>query len=362
VPQTLHLFFFVAATKAALDSFETMDLERHDVGDDDVGFDLAYCGMCHTDVHFAQNDMGVSQYPLVLGHELIGVVNEVGKNAAAKGYAVGDKVAVGCLVDSCLSCAFCDKGEEMYCAKGMVGTYGSTTQHGRAGPNGKQTMGGYSTKMVVNERFLIRVPEGAHDKLDKAAPLLCAGITMYDPLMEFGVKPGMKVGIAGLGGLGQMGVKLAHKMGAEVTAISTTSSKEARAKEMGADHFLLSTDAAAMQAAAGTLDLILDTVSACHDSDPYAALLATKGTLVCIGLQTSNVSVGCHRMLFKRINVTGSLIGGIQRTQEMIDFCVKNDIYPEVQVINASEIPEKLQLLNTKNDTIVRYVIDCKTI
>ena len=217
-----------AATKASLDAFETIDVERHAVGDDDVSFDLAYCGICHTDLHFAMNDLGNTRYPIVPGHELIGTVTEVGKNAASRGFAIGDVVGVGCIVDSCLACKYCASNEEQYCEAGMTMTYGGETKHGRAGPNGQITVGGYSTKHVVDSRFAIKIPKGVDD-LAACAPLMCAGITLFDPIKAFGVREGMRVGVAGIGGLGQMGIKIAAALGAEVTAISRTNAKEAKA-------------------------------------------------------------------------------------------------------------------------------------
>jgi uncharacterized zinc-type alcohol dehydrogenase-like protein len=346
-----------AAQSASLDDMKQIEAIRYDPGDDDVAFDLTHCGMCHTDVHFIENDMGFSQYPLTPGHELMGVVTSVGKNVTK--FAVGDSIGVGCMVDSCQTCASCKNDEEQYCATGSTFTYGGVTTYGRAGPNGVPTIGGYSNKMVVNEKFAVKVAKGIDHA--KAAPLLCAGITMYDPLKAY-LKKGMRVGIAGVGGLGQMGIKIAHAMGATVVAISRSAAKEAEAKSIGADEFLVSTDANAMKNAAGSLDLILDTISACHDSNLYSELLTTKGTMVMIGLQTTPVSVGCDKFLFKRISVTGSLIGGMKNTQEMMDFCTSKGIFPEIEIIKADQISSCLNLLKDGNDRIVRYVIDCSTI
>ena len=351
-------FARAAATSADLKSFATIDAVRHDVGDDDVGFDLSYCGICHTDLHFINNDLGATTYPLVPGHELAGVVNEVGKNVTK--FKVGDKVGVGCMVDSCLNCKSCLADEEQYCDNGMTMTYGSRTAHGRAGPNGRQTIGGYSTKMVVNERFAVKIPDNA--PLDKTAPLLCAGITLYDPMKAFGVKPCTRVGVAGVGGLGMMGIKIASALGAEVTAISRSNAKEAKAKSFGAKHFVAMNSEASVAAAADSLDLILDTVSACHDSQPYAKMLDKRGTLCMLGLQVTPVAVNATQFVFMRKSVTGSLIGGMKNTQEMIDFCCSRDIYPEIKVIDVAKAPDALQALADGNCSGVRYVIDCKTI
>jgi uncharacterized zinc-type alcohol dehydrogenase-like protein len=307
------------------------------------------------------NDLGATRYPIVPGHELIGTVAEVGKGAAGRGFAVGDVVGVGCIVDSCLTCRYCLGDEEQYCANEMTMTYGSETKHGRAGPNGRVTVGGYSTSFVVNSRFAIKIPAGVDD-LAACAPLMCAGITLFDPIKAFGVREGVRVGVAGVGGLGIMGIKIAAALGAEVTAISRTNGKEAKAKAAGAKHFVASSDAEAMKNAAGSLDLILDTISACHDSEPYAAMLDKKGTLCMIGLQTTPVAVNATQFVFNRIAVTGSLIGGIKNTQEMIDFCVEKKLYPEIKIIDAKEIPAALKSLSEGNDEGVRYVIDCKTI
>lgn len=342
---------------ASLDSLKPHKFDRYSAGDSDVSFDISYCGICHTDVHFIQNALGFSQYPLVPGHELIGKVTAVGSKVTK--FKVGDLIGVGCMVDACLTCDKCKCKEEQYCATGSVFTYGGVTKYGRAGPDGVPTAGGYSDKMVVHEHFGIKVPEGT--PLDKAAPLLCAGITMYDPLIYHGVKAGMSVGIVGCGGLGMMGIKIAKALGATVTAISTSPQKEADAKSMGATDFLISTDAEAMGKAAKKFDLILDTVSADHELMPYIGTLKTDGKHVLIGLTGKPFSLPGAPFLFGRVSVTGSLIGGVERTQEMMDFCVKNNIYPNVQVIKGTEIQGALEKLDKKSDTMVRYVIDCSS-
>jgi uncharacterized zinc-type alcohol dehydrogenase-like protein len=242
------------------------------------------------------------------------------------------------MVDACQSCKSCNKFEEQYCATGSVFTYGGQTKYGRAGPDGLPTVGGYSDKMVVNERYAIKVPAG--EPLDKVAPLLCAGITMYDPLVRFGCGGGgKKVGIAGIGGLGQMGVKIAAAMGCEVTAISTTASKEALAKEMGATHFVVISDPESAKAAVGTLDIILDTVSANHEMMPYADLLAADGQMTLVGLTTAPFTVPGAPFLFSQKSIRGTLIGGTQKTQEMIDFCCSKKIYPAIQVGRCTLTP-----------------------
>lgn len=334
-------------------------MERHAAGEKDISFDIKYCGICHTDIHFVENDLGFSQYPMVPGHELIGVVTAIGKGVT--GWAVGDHVGVGCMVDACLDCRYCKRNDEQFCATGSTFTYGGVATYGRCGPaDGKPTIGGYSDKMVVHEHFAIHVPKDA--PLDKAAPLMCAGVTMYEPLVMHKAGPGVKVGIAGCGGLGTMGLKIAIAMGADVYAISSTASKKDDCMKMGCKGFILSSDEASMAAAAKSLDLILDTVSAVHDVNAEGSLLATDGTIVLLGLSTVPVSYAVPNFLFSRHTVTGSLIGGMKRTQEMMDFCCSKGIFPEVQVIGQDAIMESLTKLKTKNDSLIRYVIDCSTL
>lgn len=344
--------------KNDLDSFEPYEFERYAPGDNDVVFDMKYNGICHTDVQLVKNDLGFSQYPLVPGHELVGVVTQVGANV--KGFQVGDHVGVGCMVDSCLECTFCKRGDEQYCKTGSTFTYGGMSTYGRAGPNGVLTKGGYSDKMVVHEHFAVKIPKDA--PLERVAPLLCAGITMYDPLKHWNCKPGMRVGIMGLGGLGTMGVKFAAAMGATVTALSTSPNKKEEALKAGASYFVLTTDKDAMDAAAGSLDLILDTVSADHEIMPCVdGLLVTDGTFVAIGLCPAPMKLMTPPLLFGRKSVAGSLMGGMQMTQEMMDFACAKDIFPDVEVIGKDRIAGALKALDKKNDHMLRYVIDCST-
>lgn len=327
---------------------------RHAVGDEDVAFDVTYCGICHTDLHFITNDLGFSQYPVVPGHEVVGVVTAVG--AKVTKFKPGDKCAVGCMVESCLECSACKGGEEQYCATGSTFTYCGVGTYGRC-PTGEPTKGGYANKMVTNEHFVLKLP--GNFKMAEGAPLLCAGITMYDPLVHFGAgKGGKRVGIMGAGGLGMMGIKIAVAMGNEVTVISTSPNKEAASKAMGAKHFILASDADAMGKGAKSLDLILNTVSAAHDISGVLPMLAVDGRLVMMGVVTSPYTVPALPLVFNRAGICGSLIGGIKRTQECVDFCAKKDVYPEVEVIPCSAVSDKLKLLSVKNDQIKRYVID----
>ncbi|CAE8600486.1 unnamed protein product [Polarella glacialis] len=268
---------------------------RHTPGDEDISFDIKFCGMCHTDVHFVNNDLENAVYPLCPGHELIGTVTAVGSKVS--NFKLGDNIGVGCLVDACLECGSCGEGYEQYCEKGMTMTYGYPKKHGRCGPDdGCMTMGGYSNKCVVHEKFGVKVPAGAD--LPRIAPLLCAGVTVFEPLVANGCKEGgKKIGIVGLGGLGMMGIKLAAAMGNAVTAISTSSSKEAAAKACGATSFVVSSDAEAMKAATGSLDLILDTVAAQHEIGPLLDMLNAKGKLVLQGLLTKPVDLNTPPLL-----------------------------------------------------------------
>ncbi|CAE8614690.1 unnamed protein product [Polarella glacialis] len=349
---------------ADLRSFAPLSFQRYAPGDCDVCFDIQYCGMCHTDVHFVKNELGGAQYPMIPGHELIGRVTAVGSQVTK--LAVGDNVGVGCMVDSCLQCDDCKQGYEQYCSGGgSTGTYGGVAAHGRCGEKGRRTMGGYSNKMVVHEHFAVKVPKDVD--LAVCAPLLCAGITMYEPLCEHGCKEGGKrVGVAGLGGLGMMGIKLAAAMGCEVTAISTSPQKEQAAKAMGAARFIDSRDEAALAAAAGSLDVILDTISAPHGYMPFIHMLATHGTLVMLGLGLAPQPLVCLPFLVAHKSLTASrwcakasLIGGLPRTQEMMDFCCEKQVFPEVEVIGPERVAECLEKLDRGNDSIKRFVLDC---
>jgi len=272
-------------------------------------------------------------------------------------YKVGDHVGVGCISDSCLGCSSCDEGEEQWCAKGMTSTYDRPITHGHISTDSGWTFGGYSKSQTVNEKFIIKVPDGY--PLAAAGPVFCAGITMFSPLSYWGAKAGgMRVGVVGIGGLGQMGVQLAKAMGNKVTAISTSPSKEAAAKEIGADTFVVSTDPESMKKAAMSCDLILNTVSVDHEAAHYISLLANKGKLVLLGGALKPHSVSGVPLMFRKVVITGSMIGGIPETQECIDFCKAHSIVPKTKLITASELDSVYELLNNKNDSIVRNVLD----
>jgi len=350
------MYSTVAWAKASPEAdFTKIEIKRNAAGVDDVTFDLKYCGICHTDVHYALNDMGMTNYPCVPGHELAGVVTVVGGNVTK--YKVGDKVGVGCIVDSCMACSGCGGGEEQLCEKGMTMTYNDTTKHGHLATDSGYTYGGYSKSYTANQRYIVKIPDGF--PLEAAGPVLCAGITMYSPLCYWKAnKGGMRVGIIGIGGLGQMGVRLAKAMGNTVTAISTSPKKEAASKEIGADNFVVSTTPESMAAAGMSLDLILNTVSASHDLNHYLPLLANKGVLVQMGLVLTPHPVMQAPLMFRKLTIAGSLIGGLPETQDCIDFCAKHKIVPKIKIVTAAELSGVYKDLQTKNDSIVRNVLD----
>ncbi len=345
-------------TKAYAAQSETSELaphpiERRELRSDDVAIDITYCGVCHTDIHYAENDWGGTIYPVVPGHEIIGKVTAVGDKV--KGFRVGDSVGVGCMVDSCRECSSCEQGLEQYCLNGMVPTYNGEDLHDKS-----VTYGGYSEKIVVSDRFVVRVPE----KLDpaKAAPLLCAGITTYSPLRHFGVKEGHKVGVIGMGGLGHMGVKFAKAMGAEVTIFTRSESKVAEAKRQGADNVIISTDDEQMEAAAETFDFLLDTVPVQHDLNPYINCLKVDGTHILVGLlEPVDPALQAGALVMKRRVLAGSLIGGIPETQEMLDFCAEHNIHCDVEMLDIQNINEAFVRMK-KGDVKYRFVIDMDTL
>jgi len=325
-----------------------------------VKFELLFCGICHSDVHTGSNDWGPCNFPFVSGHELLGRVTEVGEKVTK--FKVGDICAVGCFIDACLECYNCKKGDEQYCIEGMTGTYNGTKKYGRVGGNQEtKTAGGYSAANTVHEDFVIKIPEGMD--LEKTAPILCAGITMYSPLKFHGAtgKEKKTVGVVGIGGLGTMGIKLAKAMGNDVMAISTSANKEALAKEKGATLFACSKDPDSMKANAGKCDLILNTVSANHDINAYIPLLARNGsTLVQLGGVTSPHTISQMPLMFSRLSITGSLIGGIKETQEVVDLCFKHGIYPDCKIVEAKDIDSCWDQLKNTNADGIRYVIDVK--
>jgi len=340
--------------------FQKIDIKRNKCGDEDVTFAIKYCGICHSDVHVAENDFDVpggkkTSYPCVPGHELAGVVTEVGKLVTE--FKVGDKVGVGCISDTCMNCISCREGEEQWCMKGMTSTYDRKIIHGHIATDSGWSFGGYSRSQTVNQKFIIRIPEAY--PLAAAGPVFCAGITMFSPLAYWGAKSGgMRVGIIGIGGLGQMGVQLAKAMGNTVTAISTSPSKEQAAREIGADNFVVSTDAESMKAAAMSCDLILNTVSVNHEATHYLPLLANKGKLVLLGAALKPHSVSGIPLMYRKLVITGSVIGGIPETQECIEFCEKHKIVPKTKLITADQLDSVYAMLNTKNDSIIRNVLD----
>eukprot|EP01018_Ginkgo_biloba_P015602 Gb_09488 [translate_table: standard] len=321
---------------------------RRPTGPHDVTFEVAYCGICHSDLHQLRNEWKSSTYPMVPGHEIVGTVTEVGKEV--KGFNVGDRVGVGCMVGSCHGCDSCAKEQEQFCEK-VIWTYNSVDI------DGSPTFGGYSTLIVCNERFVLKVPENL--PFDAAAPLLCAGITVYSPLKYFRMtEPGKSLGVVGLGGLGHMAVKFGKAFGLEVTVISTSPSKEKEAREvLGADHFLISKDEKQMQNATKSMDYIIDTVSAPHPMEPLLNLLKVNGKLVIVGLPEKPVQFAASSVVFGRRFVGGSLIGGIKETQEMLDFCGEHNIYCMIEKISIDYINTALLRLE-KADVKYRFVID----
>jgi alcohol dehydrogenase (NADP+) len=327
-------------------------IDRRDPQPHDVQIQILYCGVCHSDLHTARNEWGGTVYPCVPGHEIVGRVTAVGD--AVKKYKVGDIAGVGCLVDSCRECDNCKNDLEQFCSNGMVGTY-----NGKEKDGGRNTLGGYSKSITVHEDFVLHIDDNL--PLEAVAPLLCAGITTYSPLRHWKIGKGHKVGVLGLGGLGHMGVKLAVAMGAEVTMLSHSASKEADAKRLGAHQFVLTSDAAQTKKVTGYFDFILDTVSADHDYNFYLGLLRTNGVMVCVGAPPSPAQVPAFNLIFGRKSIAGSLIGGIAETQEMLDYCAKNNIVSDVEVIAIKDINEAYERM-LKGDVRYRFVIDMATL
>ncbi len=318
----------------------------------DVQIEILYCGVCHSDLHFARNDWGMTVFPVVPGHEIVGRVTAVGSDV--KKFKVGDLAGIGCLVDSCRTCDNCRDGLEQYCAEGGVFTYGGN-ERDESGP----TYGGYSKSIVAHEDFVLRIS----DKLPLAAvaPLLCAGITTYSPLRHWKVGPGTRVGVLGLGGLGHMAVKFAVAMGAEVTMLSHSPSKQADAERLGAHRFVLTSDENQTASVSGYFDFILDTVSAEHDYAFYLGLLRTNGTMVCVGVPPNPAVLPAMNLIFGRKSFAGSLIGGIPETQEMLDFCAEKGIVSDVEIIRMDYINEAYERM-LKGDVRYRFVIDMATL
>jgi uncharacterized zinc-type alcohol dehydrogenase-like protein len=339
------------AAPAAKAPLERTTIERREVGAHDVLIDIKFAGICHSDIHQVREGWGEAIFPMVPGHEIAGIVTEVG--SAVTEFKVGDRAGVGCMVDSCRACENCQAGQEQYCVQGNVPTYNGI------GRDGEPTYGGYSEKIVVDENYVVRIPEGL--PLDAAAPLLCAGITLYSPLKRFGAGPGRKVAIVGLGGLGHMGVKIAHALGAEVTVLSQSLRKKDDGLKLGADHYYATSDPKTFEELAGTFDLIVSTVSAPLDFGAYLSLLKTHGTLANVGAPEEPVSLNLFSVIGGGKSLAGSMIGGIAETQEMLDFCAAHGIGAEIELIAASEINEAYERV-LASDVRYRFVIDTATI
>jgi alcohol dehydrogenase (NADP+) len=326
-------------------------IERRDVGPDDVLIEIQYAGICHSDIHTVNGDWGPQPFPVVPGHEIVGVVAEVGAHVTR--HRVGDRVGVGCMVNSCGECANCLGGNEQYCLNGMVGTYASTDR------DGSTTQGGYSTHVVVDAGFVLRVPAGIDPAA--AAPLLCAGITTFSPLRRWGTGPGKQVAVVGLGGLGHMAVKLAHAMGAEVTVLSQSLKKQEDGLRLGADSYFATSDPDTFAQLAGRFDLIINTVSAPIDVDAHLSLLRVDGALVNVGAPAEPLSLNVMSLIGGRRTYAGSMIGGIAETQEMLDFCAEHGIGAEVEVIAADQVNEAYERV-LASDVRYRFVIDSATL
>ncbi|MDD5302456.1 MAG: NAD(P)-dependent alcohol dehydrogenase [Elusimicrobia bacterium] len=328
--------------------FQPWTFDRREPGDKDVRIEIAFCGICHSDLHQARDEWGGSKFPMVPGHEISGRVTQVGKKV--RKFKAGDLAGVGCLVDSCRKCENCRRGLEQHCAGPVAFTYNGFEKDGKT-----PTQGGYSSHVVVDEAFVLKIAAGA--PLERTAPLLCAGITTYSPLKRFGTRKGTRVGVLGLGGLGHMGVKLAAAMGAEVVVLSGSAAKKADGKRLGAHDFVLTSDAAAMAKSAGRLDLIVDTVSAPHDIGAALGLLKIGGTLALVGASPKPLELPAFPLIMARRQVAGSLIGGIAETQEMLDFCAKKKVFADVEVIPPAGINAAYDRL-VKGDVRYRFSID----
>ncbi|CAA7197138.1 MULTISPECIES: NAD(P)-dependent alcohol dehydrogenase [Chryseobacterium] len=333
---------------------QEMNIERRETTSNDVEIEILYCGVCHSDLHTARNDWGGSMYPVVPGHEIVGRVTKIGNDVSK--FKVGDLAAVGCLVDSCGHCDSCKHDLEQYCLNGFTGTYNGQDKH-----IGGHTFGGYSQKVVVDQHFVLSVPENLD--LAAVAPLLCAGITTWSPLRHWNVGPNSKVAVVGLGGLGHMAIKLAKGLGAEVTLFSRTPGKTNDAKQLGADHVIISTDDSQMEDVKGKFDIIIDTVPYEHDINPYMQTLSLNGTLVLVGFvgEFQQAEVSTRPMIFQRRSVAGSLIGGIAETQELLDFCGKHNIVSDIELIKMQDINKAYERM-LKSDVKYRFVIDMQSL
>lgn len=331
-------------------NFFATEITRRDLDKHDILIEIKYAGICHSDIHTAHGEWGPVNYPLVPGHEIAGIVKEVGSDVSK--YQVDDRVGVGCMVDSCGECEHCQNGEEQYCVKGMVGTYASTDRYG------EPTQGGYSTHIVVHEDFVLRIPDNI--PLDEAAPLLCAGITTYSPLNHWKAYEGKNVAVIGMGGLGHMAVQIAHAMGADVTVLSRTLNKKEDGLKLGASHYYATTEELTFEELANSFDLIINTVSANLPIDDYLKLLRLDGTIVNVGAPAEPVSLRVANLIGHRRSFAGSAIGGIRETQEMLDFCSEHNIRPQIELISAEQIDEAYERV-LSSDVKYRFVIDTST-
>ena len=342
------------AAKQAKTPLSPYYFERREPRDYDIVINIQYCGICHSDIHQVNNEWAASSYPMVPGHEIVGTVSQIGSKVSS--YKVGDRAGVGNFVDSCRKCGPCLKGLEQYCVKGATWTYnGVQTEDGKA----TLTQGGYSNKIVVNENYVLRIPDNL--PLDCAAPLLCAGITLYSPLIHWKAGPGKKVAIIGLGGLGHIGVKIAHALGAEVTVLSHSLEKEEEAKKIGADNYYATSEPNTFKKLKGYFDLIINTVSVELDLNKYLKLLALDGTMVVVGLPEKQMQIGAFSLTSARRSLAGSVIGGIQETQEMLDFCSNYNIVCDIELIPIQKVNEAYVRV-VKSDVRYRFVIDMKSL
>jgi len=341
-------------TESAEADLQEMMIPRRALTDTDIEIEILYCGVCHSDLHTARNDWGGTKYPAVPGHEIVGRITGTGSKVSK--FKIGDLAAVGCMVDSCRHCKNCEQDLEQYCENGFVGTYNGKDKH-----SGNHTFGGYSEKIIVDEHFVLKVPENLD--LAGVAPLLCAGITTWSPLKHWNVNQNSKVAVIGLGGLGHMAIKLAKGLGAEVTLFSRSTYKMNDAKKLGADYVVISTDEDEMKLVKGKFDLIIDTVPYEHYINPYMQTLTLNGTLVLVGFigEFQQKEVSTKPMIYQRRSVAGSLIGGIAETQEMLDFCGEKNITADIEMINIQDINKAYERM-LKSDVKYRFVIDMKSL
>ncbi len=343
------------ASKSKTSKLKPYEFSRKDVGPHEILIDIQYCGVCHSDVHQVKNEWQNTLYPCMPGHEIIGVVEKVGKKVSR--WKTGELVGVGCMIDSCHKCESCKEGLEQFCVRGATATYNGNLRHPEESEN---TYGGYSKKIVVKEDFVLRIPRGM--EITSAAPILCAGITTYSPMRHWKVKKGTRVGVVGIGGLGNMAIKIAHALGAEVTAITSSREKMEHTKKIGAKHVLLSKDKKAMAKAAGTLDFIISTIPQPHDINPFIELLARDGVISVVGcLAPLTEPLDMSKMIMERRTLATSVIGGVAETQEVLDFCAKHKIAPDIELIDIHEINEVYEQLHN-GDVDHRFVIDMASI